>query len=70
MQETELKNCPFCGGKIHHHQGYQEISYFLCGLEGPENGACGAIISFRPNLRGEAAIQKYQTRNQEKPRMH
>lgn len=49
------KECPFCGESPILHQGYGDITYFLCD-------SCGSISSFRPNLKGEEAIKKWNER--------
>lgn len=56
---SEIKQCPFCGCDVALHQGHGDITYFLC-----EDG-CKAIVSFRPNLKGTAAIQRWNDRSVE-----
>ena len=38
--ETELKNCPFCGGKVKEHMGFSGIKIIECQK-------CGACVSFK-----------------------
>ena len=45
--ETELKNCPFCGGKVKKHMGFGGIKLIDCQK-------CGACISFK-DLSGKSA---------------
>ncbi len=49
-------SCPFCGSAdVLAVQGYADITYISCG-------GCGALVSFRPALKGDKAIRKYNTR--------
>jgi tRNA(Arg) A34 adenosine deaminase TadA len=53
-----LSPCPFCRGAVTMHQGHADITYFCC------DDGCGAVVSFRPNLKGSPAIAKWNTREQ------
>ena len=54
-----LLPCPFCGGvvEMHHPKGgaYNDITYLLCD-------SCGAVCSFRPNLKGSKAMAAWNCR--------
>lgn len=57
-----MRGCPFCGNAdVEVHQGPQNITFLLCGDE-HGRGGCGAVVSFRPNLTGSAAIAAYDRR--------
>lgn len=53
---TEPLNCPFCDGEITLQQGHANITFFLCDR-------CGAVTSFRPNLKGSAALAAWNRRH-------
>lgn len=55
---TNAMLCPFCGGAVSLHQGHADITYIGC------DDGCGAVVSFRPHLKGTAAIEKWNTRVQ------
>ena len=38
--KVELKNCPFCGGKVKKHMGFSGIKIVECQK-------CGACVSFK-----------------------
>lgn len=57
-----LEPCPFCGGTVFIHRGPTEISYITCGQRDDGSDGCGAIVSFRPRLVGNAAIAKFNDR--------
>lgn len=61
MTDRALAGCAFCGGKQleMHHNG--SITFMLCGDEWARGG-CGAVVSFRPNLAGSAAIAAWNRR--------
>ena len=50
-----LGACPFCGADPHLHHGHGDITFVLCD-------SCGAVVSFRPNIKGSAAIGAYNRR--------
>jgi len=57
MKQPDLNecHCPFCGGagpQLEHQHG---ITFVLCD-------GCGAVVSFRPNVTGRAAIAAYAKR--------
>jgi Lar family restriction alleviation protein len=56
-KETKLDRCPFCGsGEAYLHHGHADITYVCCDV-------CGAIVSFRPNLKGGAARDAWNRRS-------
>jgi hypothetical protein len=50
-----MKPCPRCGGVPELHQGHADITYVLCH-------DCGAVTSFRPNLKGRATVEAWNRR--------
>ncbi len=52
-----LKPCPFCDRtpRLHHGSAGADITYVLCD-------GCGAVVSFRPHLKGESTILAWNTR--------
>lgn len=52
---TVLGACPFCGSDPQLHHGHGDITYILCEK-------CGAVVSFRPNLKGSSAVAAYNKR--------
>lgn len=52
---TQHLPCPFCGGTPVLHHGHADITYVLCD-------ACGAVVSFRPNLKGQDAVRAWNRR--------
>jgi hypothetical protein len=50
-----MKPCPHCGGVPELHQGHADITYVLCH-------DCGAVTSFRPNLKGRATVEAWNRR--------
>lgn len=50
-----LKPCPFCGGAPLMHHGHGDITYITCDQ-------CGAVVSFRPNFKGSAAVAAWNER--------
>lgn len=59
---TEMLGCPFCGGKVFIHTGYQNLSFITCGQRDDGSDGCGAVVSFRPDLRGNAARNAWNKR--------
>ena len=59
----DLCACPFCGNPLVqvHHNTQVNITYLLCG-DDYGRGGCGAVVSFRPNLTGRAAMDAYNRR--------
>ena len=45
--KTELKNCPFCAGKVKKHMGFGGIKFIDCQK-------CGVCISFK-DVSGKSA---------------
>lgn len=55
VSDRELLPCPFCGGVPILHHGHADITYLLCD-------ACGAVASFRPNLKGQDTVRAWNRR--------
>ena len=54
--DTKLLPCPFCGGAVDKHDGHADITYVGC------NNGCGAVVSFRPHLKGGKTVAAWNTR--------
>jgi len=54
--------CPFCKTKVHLHAGHQGMNFITCGQRDDGSDGCGAIVSFRPDLRGNAARSAFNRR--------
>lgn len=69
MLTEKLPSCPFCGSdSVRAISGHSTMdgevnifTMFLCGLD-DGTGGCGAVVSFRPSLKDEAAIRQYSRR--------
>jgi transcription elongation factor Elf1 len=59
---NEIPRCPFCGHVPYLDHGPNDITYIICD-------GCGAIVSFRPKLKGSAALEAYAKRATEIPRI-
>lgn len=58
----DLRPCPFCGNPtVQVHYGKPDVTFLLCG-DDYGRGGCGAVVSFRPNLTGRAAMDAYNRR--------
>lgn len=57
-----LPLCPFCGGVVHLHTGHAGMTFFTCGQRDNGSDGCGAVVSFRPDLRGNAARTAWRKR--------
>lgn len=61
----KLKPCPFCGGTrtaIHRGGPDGDISFITCGQLDSGLDGCGAVVSFRPNSTGQAAVSAWNRR--------
>jgi len=58
----KLFACPFCGGTVFIHTGINKIIFITCGQRDDGSDGCGAFVSFRPEVRGNKAIEKWNKR--------
>lgn len=54
--------CPFCKRTVHMHCGHEGMNFITCGQRDDGSDGCGAIVSFRPNLRGNEARKAWNKR--------
>ena len=59
---VRLKPCPFCGGVVFLHHGHNDLAFITCGQRHDGSDGCGAVVSFRPNLKGNAAAEAWNKR--------
>lgn len=62
---TDLKPCPFCGGKVTTRMNSVmgiTMTYILCGSADDGSDGYGAITSFRPQKFGEQAVCAFNRR--------
>lgn len=59
---VQLLPCPFCGGRVFLHHGYNGIAFITCGQRDDGSDGCGAAVSFRPNVQGSAAAAAWNKR--------
>jgi len=60
-----LKNCPFCGAKVHEAEGIAGLLFFAC----TNYKDCGAMVSFNNELcnkRPQLARDRFNTRKGER----
>lgn len=64
-EHAALAPCPFCKNAVHIHTGHQGIRFITCGQRDDGSDGCGAIVSFRPDLRGDALRRAWDRREAE-----
>lgn len=58
----KLQPCPFCAGQVFLHHGQNGIGFITCGQRDDGSDGCGAIVSFRPSVQGNAAAIAWNKR--------